>query len=163
MLEGSDAISGFPADRGWDLEKLYHPDPDHPGTSYTRSGGFLHDAGEFDAGFFGMSPREALATDSQQRLLLEVVVGGDRAGRNRPGLAARQPDRRVRRRDVQRLRRGSIGGDFEGYQGTGTSPSIVSGRVSYTLGLEGPAVTVDTACSSSLVAMHWAMQALRDG
>nr|WP_228084270.1 type I polyketide synthase [Streptomyces sp. MA3_2.13] len=149
--EGVDAVTPFPTDRGWDTADRYDPEPGKPGKTAAREGGFLHDAGEFDADFFGISPREAAETDPQQRLLLEVsweVL--ERAGIDPTTL------------------KGSGTGVFAGvmyhdYVGGSNGGSIVSGRVAYALGLEGPAVTLDTACSSSLVALHWAIQALRSG
>jgi pimaricinolide synthase PimS1 len=167
VRDGTDAIGTFPDDRGWDLTAIHDADPDRPGTSYTRHGGFLDDVAGFDAQFFAVNPHEALAMDPQQRLLLELAWEAVEHARIDPsrlrgsdtgtfvGIALQ--DYRPRASELEHA------ADVEGYQATGHATSVASGRIAYALGLNGPVMTVDAACSSSLVALHLAGRSLRQG
>lgn len=166
LERGGDGIIDVPTDR-WDANALYDPDPETRGKSYCRKGGFVYPIDLFDAAFFGISPREARALDPAQRLMLETSWEAfERAGYTMDELRGSQTGVFVGiGKGYHEYGLATAGGlsDLDGYYGTGAAGSTMSGRVSYSFGLEGPSMTVDTACSSSLVATHLACNALREG
>ncbi|MFF7092328.1 SDR family NAD(P)-dependent oxidoreductase [Streptomyces rubradiris] len=165
LTDGGEVLTGFPQDRGWDLDALYHEDPEVPGSTYVRNGGFLDTAAEFDADFFGISPREALGMDPQQRLVLETSWQALEDAGIDPTALRGTPAGMFLGAEIQeygpRLHDAPDG--LDAYLLAGNANSVISGRVAYVLGTEGPAVTVDTACSAALVAVHLACRSLRQG
>lgn len=163
LRDGVDAVREVPADR-WNVDEYYDPDPDVPGKSYTRFGGFLEQIDRFDPQFFGISPREAVTLDPQQRLVLEVAwealehagVAPGRLRGTRTGVFIG-----IGSSDYAQLQTAGGAGTIDSFTGSGGGVCFAAGRLSYCLGLQGPAVAIDTACSSSLVAVHQACQSLR--
>ncbi|NEQ83924.1 MAG: polyketide synthase, partial [Moorea sp. SIO2I5] len=164
LQNGVDAIAEVPKDR-WHLDDYYDPDPDTPGKMYSRYGGFIDQVQEFDANFFGISPKETTHLDPQHRLLLEVSWEAlEHSGKNPQqlkgsqtgvfiGLCANDYSNRIFSQGLEQI---------DAYISSGNSPSTASGRISYILGLVGPNLVVDTACSSSLVSIHLACSSLRN-